>query len=64
MDSNSVYGLELLVLEGTGGKVIATDHSVNLTVCKKHAGEQWKEQVVMITVHKFSYMIGLVSIKV
>ena len=29
MDSNSVYGLELLVLEGTGGKALATDHRVN-----------------------------------
>ena len=26
MDSTSVYGLELLVLEGTGGKALATDH--------------------------------------
>ena len=26
MDSTSVYGLELLVLEGTGGKTLATDH--------------------------------------
>ena len=28
MDSTSVYGLELLDLEGTGGKAIATDHRV------------------------------------
>ena len=28
MDSTSVYGLELLVLEGTGGKALATDHRV------------------------------------
>ena len=26
MDSASVYDLELLVLEGTGGKTLATDH--------------------------------------
>ena len=26
MDSTSVYGLELLVLEGTGGEALATDH--------------------------------------
>ena len=26
MDSTSVYGLELLVLEATGGKALATDH--------------------------------------
>ena len=26
MESTSVYGLELLVLEGTGGKALATDH--------------------------------------
>ena len=26
MDSTSVYGPELLVLEGTGGKALATDH--------------------------------------
>ena len=26
MDSTPVYGLELLVLEGTGGKALATDH--------------------------------------
>ena len=26
MDSTSVYGLELLALEGTGGKSLATDH--------------------------------------
>ena len=28
MDSTSAYGLELLVLEGTGGKALATDHRV------------------------------------
>ena len=28
MDSTSVYGLELLLLEGTGGKALATDHRV------------------------------------
>ena len=28
MDSTSVYGLELLVLEGTGGKALVTDHRV------------------------------------
>ena len=28
MDSASVYGLGLLVLEGTGGKTLATDHRV------------------------------------
>ena len=26
MDSTSIYGLELLVLEGSGGKTLATDH--------------------------------------
>ena len=29
MDSTSVYGLELLVLEGMGGKAPATDHSAS-----------------------------------
>ena len=28
MDSALVYGLKLLVLEGTGGKTLATDHRV------------------------------------
>ena len=29
MDSASVYGLKLLVLEETGGKTLATDHRAN-----------------------------------
>ena len=32
MDSTSVYGLDLLVLEGTGGKALATDHRVRASV--------------------------------
>ena len=33
MDYTSIYGLELLVLEGTGGKALAADHreSINST---------------------------------
>ena len=38
MDSTSVYGLELLVLEGTGGKALATDHRVSGTFKRK---ESW-----------------------
>ena len=30
MDYTSVYGLELLVLEGMGGEALATDHHVIL----------------------------------
>ena len=30
MDYTSVYGLELLVLEGMGGEALATDHRVIL----------------------------------
>ena len=29
MDSTSIYGLELIVLEGTVGKALATDHRDN-----------------------------------
>ena len=30
--------------------------AMNLTVCKKQVEKQWRQQVVMITVHKFSYL--------
>ena len=30
--------------------------AMNLTVCKKQFEKQWRQQVVMITVHKFSYL--------
>ena len=30
--------------------------AMNLTVCKKQVEKQWRQQVVMKTVHKFSYL--------
>jgi len=30
--------------------------AMNLTVCKKQVEKQWRQQVVMIIVHKFSYL--------
>ena len=30
--------------------------AMNLTVCKKQVEKQWRKQVAMITVHKFSYL--------
>jgi len=30
--------------------------AMNLTVCKKQVQKQWNRQVVMIIVHKFSYL--------
>jgi len=30
--------------------------AMNLTVCKKQVEKQWRKQVVMIIVHKFSYL--------
>ena len=36
MDSTSVYGLELLVFEGTGGKALATDHRECTIQTKNH----------------------------
>ena len=30
--------------------------AMNLTVCEKQVEKQWRQQVVMITVHKFSYL--------
>ena len=30
--------------------------AMNLTVCKKQVEKQWRKQVVMIIVHKFSYV--------
>jgi len=29
--------------------------AMDLTVCKKQVEKQWRQQDVMITVHKFSY---------
>ena len=29
--------------------------AMNLTVCEKQVEKQWRQQVIMITVHKFSY---------
>ena len=44
MDSASVYSLELLVLEGTGGKTLATDHRDRTPKVARNAfnnGEVW-----------------------
>jgi len=30
--------------------------AMNSTVCKKQVEKQWRKQVAMILVHKFSYM--------
>ena len=30
--------------------------AMNLTVCKKEVEKQWRQKVVMITVHKFRYL--------
>ena len=30
--------------------------TMNLTVCKKQVEKQWRQQVVIIIVHKFSYL--------
>ena len=30
--------------------------ATNLTVCKKQVEKQWRQQVVMTIVHKFSYL--------
>ena len=42
MVSTSVYGLELLVLEGAGGKALATDHHDNcdFNICKLKFGSK------------------------
>ena len=29
---------------------------VNLTACKRQVEQKWRQQVVMIRVHKFSYL--------
>ena len=29
---------------------------MNLTACKRQFGQKWRQQVVMITLHKFSYL--------
>ena len=30
--------------------------AMNLTVCKKQVEKQWRQKVVMITVHKLNYL--------
>ena len=30
--------------------------AMNLTICKKQVDKQWRQQVVVKTVHKFSYL--------
>ena len=30
--------------------------AMNLTVCKKQVEKQWRQQIVMKIVHKFSYL--------
>jgi len=38
--------------------------AMNLTVCKKQVEKQWRTQVVMIIVHKFSHFKGVELIDV
>jgi len=38
--------------------------AMNLTVCEKQVEKQWRQQIVMIMVHKFSHLkcVDLISV--
>ena len=42
------------IINGCSGAI-----AMNLTICEQQVEKQWRQQVIMITVHKFSYLKGI-----